>query len=243
MRTSVKLVMLLAVLVICMPAQGEILIYSKVMNCFEATEMFTDVWDVYDGVRKGFLIIDVEYDQNEVAGINQAIQMEFWKDKDGKWFFQEDHELDYDRIVVEDDVYLVLEESRTDNEIFFIMLRGKTKNENIGLGRDAQREVPRLLEGPIIEYYNLDLAYKKTCCASLRLLRRWTRRANDPTIGNQDFEYAENNIVKEWLTRHKYNDIDQGNGAIIDDGQVDNDQNDGDDDDSDYGFPDGIIFF
>jgi hypothetical protein len=245
MKTLAKLVMLLAVLTICTPAKGEILIYSKTMNCFEATEMSTNVWDVYDGVRKGFLIIDVEYDQNEVAGINQAVQIEFWKDKEGKWFLLDNHKFGYERIIFDGDVYLVLEESHTINEIYFLMLRGKTKNENIGLGRDAKREIPRLLEGPIIEYYNLSLGYKKTCCASLRLLSHWTRQANDLNIGNQDLDYARNNIVKEWLTRHKYIDIDQSNGIIIDGGQDNDDQNDGDNDndDSDYDFPNGIIFF
>jgi hypothetical protein len=79
----------------------------------------------------------------------------------------------------------------------------------------------------------------------LRLLSHWTRQANDLNIGNQDLDYARNNIVKEWLTRHKYIDIDQSNGIIIDGGQDNDDQNDGDNDndDSDYDFPNGIIFF
>jgi hypothetical protein len=249
MRTSAKLVMLLAVLAIYMPVRGEILIYSKTMNCFEATETVSGQWYVYDGLRKGFLILDVEYDQGEIVGINQAVQIEYWKDDEGKWFLQDYHKFGYERIVYNGAVYLVLEESYVDGEISFLMLRGKTKVKNVGLGKDAQAEVPRLLEGSVIEYYDTDYIYKRTCCAKLRLLSHWTRRANDPDIGNQDFGYAEYDIVKEWLTRHKYDDSDQIDG-VIDDGDGDEgdedegDEDEGDqDDDDDYSFPNGTILF
>jgi len=246
MKFLVKLIMLLAVSVICTPSQGEILIYTKSMNCFEAIETDPGVWEVYDGSRKGFLIIDVEYDLGEIVGINQATQIEFWKDDYGKWFSQNDHNFVYERIVYDDTVYLVLEDFFTDDELLIFMYRGKTKVMNIGLGKDEKREVPRALEGSIIEHYDVDFLYKRICCASLRLSSNWTRHANDPEIGNQDFEFAEEDIVKDWLLRHGYDDDSQGSGAIDDGGQDDGDQDDdgGDDDDDDDGyFPDGVILY
>jgi hypothetical protein len=236
-----------------MPAQGEILIYTKSMNCFEAMETDPGIWDVYDGSRKGFLIIDVEYDLGRIVGINQAVQLDFWKNDYGKWYSQYHHNFDYERIVDKDTVYLVLEDFYTDEDLLIFMFRGKTKVMNIGLGKDEKREIPRSLEGSIIEYYDVDFLYKRMCCASLRLSSNWTRQANDPDIGNQDFEYAENEIVKYWLLRHGYNDDGQGDGIIDgssqdDDEPDDGDQDDGDDngddgDEDDEYFPSGVVLF
>ncbi len=246
MKTLAKLVMLLAVLSTCMPAQGEILIYAKTLKCFEATEIAPDYWDVYDGSRKGFLILDVEYDQGKIVGINQAVQVEFGKDYDGKWFFQNYHEFGSERIVYNGVVYLVLEEFYTNEELLIFTFRGKTKDMNIGLGRDEKREVPRRLEGFIIENYDVDFLYKRICSASLRFLNRWTQQANNPDIGNQDFEYAEYDIVKEWLISRRYmeaEDAGQDHGDIDDGGQDDGDQDDGDQDDDDDDNQSGIIWF
>jgi hypothetical protein len=228
------------------PAQGEILIYTKSMNCFEAMETEPGIWNIYDGSRKGFLILDVEYDLGEIVGINKATQLDFWKDDYGKWYSQNSHNFNYERIIDDDTVYLVLEDFVTNEDVLIYMFKGKTKVIKIGLGKDEKREVPQSLEGVIIERYDVDFLYKRICCASLRLSGNWTRHANDPDIGNQDFEFAEYDIVKDWLLRHRYNDDGQGNGAIDggsqDGGNQDDGQDDSDGDDGDY-FPDGVVLF
>ena len=69
MRTWAKLVTLLAVLAFCMPAQGEILVYAKTLNCWWADfiEPAEDpnYWDCDTENIKGFLILDVVYDAND----------------------------------------------------------------------------------------------------------------------------------------------------------------------------------
>ena len=93
------------------------------------------------------------------------------------------------------------------------MLKGKSREINVGLGREEKRKVPRLHEDPIIDYYSIEPIDKRICCTSLRLLSMWTRRANDFELGDQNFEYAEYEIIKDCLIRKGYGEM----RAVIDD--------------------------
>jgi hypothetical protein len=214
MKVVVKLLMLLAVLVICIPAHGQgdstILIYAKTMKCFEAWEIRDGIWDLFSGTYKGFLVLDVFFLDGEIDGINGAIQIDYWKDDDGKWYSTDFYELDYERIMFEGEVWWVLEELDIEIEpdgVQVMLLNGQTRNINVGLGRDTRFEAPSVLQGSIIEFFP-DEPYKLVCCESLKLLPNWTRRANNPDKGDGDLKYAVYNIVGAWLERRGFEQED-----------------------------------
>jgi hypothetical protein len=207
MKTMVKLAMLLAVLAICMPAQGEILIYSKLYNCWDAASLDGLVWDVDEWTQRGFLTLNVDYDPNgEPNEILGAYQVEYERDGRDKWYWDYPEEFDIERVEAGGEVIWVLEYIHADSETSaeIIMLRGKPKDMNIGLGRDAKREVARVLTGNIL-YLNVGMGVQKEMCSfSLRLHSRFTRLANDPDECNQSFECAVLGLVIPWLEQRGY---------------------------------------
>ena len=206
MKTLVKLVMLLAVLAICMPAQGEILIYSKLYRCWEAWE--DDGWNVDEETQKGFLVLDVEYYQGEIIGIDEAYQVEYWKDGRDKWYWYYPEEYIVERVDVGDEVIWVFEQLDGDEgEAEIIMVRGKSRDMNIGLGRDAQREVARVLNGYVLYLYLGMGVEKEMCTLSMRLHGRFTRLANDPGECDQSFECALFGMVAGWLEDRGYDEV------------------------------------
>ena len=226
MKTMAKFVMLLALLAFCLPADGEILIFTKTLRCFEVDgERELDngdewLWDAGDERITGYLILEVEYDENgEIDYINDAEQVEYWRDGRERWFEQWGEGYDVERIEIEDRagrpiVYWVLEDWDTWSNgfegIWFIMLKGRARMVNIGLGwaPEERREVASMLDGCLLFWESWideepipDIEYieKSLCCETLRLHPWWTRLANDPDIGDQDFEFAVWDIVKAWL--------------------------------------------
>jgi hypothetical protein len=210
MKTMGKLGMLLAVLAICMPAQGEILIYSKQYECWGASSADMLVWNADEWAQRGYLVLDVDYDPNgEPNEILQAEQIEF--NRRDKEFWQITEDYDIERIEVGRDVIWVIEYVYGDGfgaEI--IMLKGTPKNMNIGLGIDAKREVARKLTGYMMYFYGGMGIQKQMCTMSLRLHGGWTKCANKP-VGDdgcdQDFDCAKDNIVKARLIRKGYVEV------------------------------------
>ena len=233
MKTLAKFVMLLVVLAFCLPADGEILIFTKTGKCFEADgERELDdgewLWGVWEERLTGYLILEVEYDENgEIDYINHAEQVEYWREGRERWYEQFPEWFDVERIEILDRwdrpiVYWVLEawdtwEDEGEEGIWFIMLRGRARMVNIGLGwaDEEKREVAAMLEGccqewdwwEILDGPGTEYIEKWMCCETLRLHPWWTRLANDPDVGDQDFEFAVFEIVKYWLEWLGYEEL------------------------------------
>jgi hypothetical protein len=172
MKTLAKFVMLLVVLAFCLPADGEILIYTKTMKCFGAEGYTVDgdpwVWDwVGDERVTGFLILDVVYDGNDLVYIEDAEQVEYWREGRDKYYEQWGEWFELERIELPGRtewapriVWWVLEnwwldEDETYEHAGFVMHRGKAKMGNIGLGwrRADQKEVAPALQG-CLQYFD-----------------------------------------------------------------------------------------
>ena len=210
MKTLAKLVLVLVLFALCVPANGEILIYSKSYHCWEAWEVLDNGvdWEVDEWTQKGFLVLDVEYYQGEIIAINSAEQIEYDRRDKEYWQIKEDFEIE--RIDIGDEVIWVLEEYEIDTGpdlVAIVMIRGKAKDMNIGLGRDNQREVARVLNGYIMYLYLGEGIEKGMCTMSLRLHSKWTKCANNPEECDQDFECAVFDIVKAWLQRRGYEEV------------------------------------
>jgi hypothetical protein len=207
-----------------------ILVYRKTMKCFEADgEREAEgewLWETGEERVTGYLILDVSYDEDgQIAEIWGAMQIEYWRDGRDRWYEHLKEWFEVERIEIEDRagrpvVYWVLENwNRWGLDglggMSFTMLRGNARMANIGLGWAAaeKREVPSMLEG-CLQYWERwldeeptpDMEYidKSMCCESLRLHPWWTRLANDPDVGDGDFEFAVYEIVVAWLERLGY---------------------------------------
>ena len=249
MKVLAKLAVLLSVFTLCIPTQAEILIYNKTIKGLTSNgEGATDPndpnivdwsWDAGEQTDRGFLILDVEIDPNDatVAGINKAMQVEYWKDGEEKYFEQISYSFDIERIETDDTTYWVLTDIFTpqEDQVLILMVKGKAKLCNIGLGsKENRREVPLILRGSALAFLQdedegMESTYKEVLTVSLRLHSRWTRLANlyweayDPFVDYYNpFEWAEGGmdkegelygIVKEWLIRRGYVDIENGSGA------------------------------
>lgn len=275
MKALVKLAALLAVLTICIPAKGEILIYNKTMTGFAAEgDGVTDPsnqsvvnWDWLAGKRvdKGFLILDVEMDENDhITNINEAVQVEYWKNGHEKYYEEIPHSFEIQRIVANGSTYWVLRDiyAPDADQISIIMVEGQVKMSNIGLGsKENQKEVPLKLSGSVLTFLYgqeqyLHYIYEEILTVSLRLNQQWTRLANEyweiynPRLDAYDpFEWALGGIdkngepygiVHEWIIQHGYSEAEQGSG-FTDGSSQDNDDQDDTDDPNDYGNQSGII--
>ena len=223
MKTLTGITMVLGVLAICLPAHSEILIYRKTMTCVEVEgeEVLGNGpewdWARYSGRPRGYLILDVDYEDGRIAQINNAVQVEYWIEGPRKYYRQIEHEFDVRRVEVGLGVYWVLEDLAEEplDGLRFMIIEGRTRNTNIGLGWGILRPAPPLLKGAFLRRASSDTyVYRQVCSSmSLRVHWSWTRRANSPVGGDQDFGYAEWDIVKTWLERLGYEEVEDGEPA------------------------------
>ena len=214
-------------------ANTGILIYKMSLKCFEAEgDRPVDgewVWQAEEEKRTGYLIVEVAYDPNgQIAEIWGATQIAYWRDGRDRWYEHLKEGFNIERIEIEDRpgrpvVYWVLENwNAWDYDgvegIRFNMLRGNARMTNIGLGWAAaeKREVASMLEG-CFQYWerwldeepepDIESIDKSLCCETLRLHPWWTRLANDPDVGDGEFEFAVFEIVVAWLERLGYQEV------------------------------------
>ena len=181
MKTGAKLIMLLAVLAICMPAQGEFLIYKvngrdKGAESNGSDEIFTDS-------SRSYLIIEVVYEDGVIVDMNpQAYTVEYWREgRDKFWEVNED----LDELVIQrfDDGRRVLYSLANVNEIegsyvfFASLLHGRAQTPRVFDGV----EVPMTLSGYTLE--NIVGDESTIIKVNCRLENRGTRDINeDPEV-------------------------------------------------------------
>lgn len=192
MKTIIKLIMLLAVLGICIPAQAEILIYSKTIKCWVAENMGDDDWDIYIERIKGFLILEVVIEFDEIVDINDAVQIEYAKSGRERWVDIYFPEFDIEKITDGGKVQFVLTDPNfVDGDFWITMLTGAGKKYNIGL--QHRQEIPRQLKGHTLWHDFLDI--NTICDMNMRIQQKFTKEANE---GEMDLSDAYG-IVQDWL--------------------------------------------
>jgi hypothetical protein len=196
-------------------------------------------WDAGEQIDRGFLVLDAEIDPNDatITDINKAVQVEYWKNGRLKYYEQISYKFNVERIEIDDKAYWVLTDIFTpqEDQVLILMVKGIARLSNIGLGsKENRREIPLTLRGSALAFLQnedeeLESTYKETLTVSLRLNHRWTRLANlyweayDPSTDYYNpFEWAKGGInkegqlygiVKEWLIRRGYIDVESGSGA------------------------------
>ncbi len=184
MKTLTKLIMLLAVLAICMPAQGAVLVYKQTLQCWDANEAEIG-WDVEDTRVRGYLVLEVIYDKDgSIASIPNATLIEY--DRREKLFWEINHTFNVVRVVNGDKIEWVLVESITDKaQADLTMLRGIARDTRIGV--DDSNEAARLLKGHLLSYWTNESQSLQMSQYKLRLYSSLTRLYNKEGL---DFDAA-----------------------------------------------------
>ena len=193
METIKKLFALLILLAVYMPAHGEILIYQKTIRGYDCNAL-DDVWEVYQRRSRGYLVIEFEYEYvEEVKFVNilNAKQIDYYNEDDEKWYEVEEHEFEVKRSDYNGKLMWFLTETVVDQfvGIRILMLQGPAVDSNIGLGREALREIPKKLKGNYLNDQQLSIThFIDAWDISLRLHSQWTSIANNPNRLNGNFD-------------------------------------------------------
>ena len=195
MKTMARLVMLLVIVTICLPAQGDILIYNKTVK-WEGVE-FGEPDDVYRETNRGFLILEVTIENGEITSVDNARQIIYGGAGQDKWTDEWTHYFDIYRFEDGNIVGYGLTEFDSDEGYnYAFSVGGLARRQNIG--NADPNEVPKHLVGNAIEHEPGDFSERGTY--DLRLNNCMTRDANkdDMTFGEAY------NMVREWLTDRGY---------------------------------------
>jgi hypothetical protein len=204
MKALAKSVMVLIALGFCLPSFGEILVY-KCTSTGTGIEQNGE-WKVQSETHRSYIILEVNYNDFTVT---QAERIDYWKDKEGKWFEQNPMDLELVRVEYGSKVQWgillkeidIVEEEVTGN---FLITAGSARSRNIGTGEN--REVANTLSGYVLsdttEDENREFGMSKL---SLTLYPSWTYWANgeDEDECDQDFDCTRLKI-KEILDEKRY---------------------------------------
>lgn len=200
MKVLAKLIMLLIVLAVCVPANADILIYKKTLQCWNAYSPGVGIWNVDKSRIRGYFILEVNYNPDgTLAGIVDAAQVDYWRDRqEGKLYEVIDHDFDIIRVVDRRSVIWVFVQSEIDvDDINLIMLRGGARKTYIG--SSTNMEAPKKINGDQLFYWD-DGDWLITCKWSLRFYKKFTEWSNT----DQDDLYTATTNIEAWLINSGY---------------------------------------
>jgi hypothetical protein len=193
MKTMARLVMLLVVVTICLPVRGDILIYNKTVT-WEGVDLGEED-DVYRETDRGFLILEVTYEGDEITSVDNAIQIIYGGRGQDKWIDEWTHNLDIQRFQDGNIIgYGLVEYDSDDGYFYALWISGRAKEQNIG--NADPNEVPQSLVGTAIEHDTGNYSERGTY--NLRLNNPATRAANEESM---DFEQAYDMVIEHLNAR------------------------------------------
>jgi hypothetical protein len=206
MKTLGTMAVLLVVLGLCLPSYAEILVYKSTQN---ATTYLQDggEWHVETVVRKGYLVVEVDYD---AGTITQGAGIGYGRDADGKWYEQNTVNFELVRVESGTSVRWVVMEKDVEfdgQEItggIFSMVTGLARDRSIGTAE--KQEVANKLSGyGLYDEAGDGQRYITESTLSATLYPAWTYWANGDgeNEGNQDFDTTTQMIV-DYLTNRGY---------------------------------------
>jgi hypothetical protein len=208
MKMAGKIAVLLAVLGLCLPSYGEILVY-KYTNKGNEFKQKEGGWEARNQPETSYIVLNVNYDDYTIT---QAEVINYWRDRSGKWFDRGSVELELVRITYGNKVHWVIMVKQADfNEAQelvgggFVMLAGAARNRNIGTGN--AREVASSLSGYSLWDRIEEDGWRRIEMPkdSMTLHASWTSWANadDENKGHQDFA-ATTGMIANYLIAKGY---------------------------------------
>jgi len=211
MKFSAKLAIFVILLVFCLPAYCEILIYEYTTNG-DYYGRRNGVWEVEIEDDKGYLVIEVMYNVDGTIELNQALYIEFWGDNEGKWFrvVESGFDLEIERVEYGGEVqWLFLERDVEETETHLMTAEGRAYEQDIG--KEDKREVATKLNGYDLEVRRDPLAERDFYCemeeVTVAIHSSWTKYANDGEKGLAQNYAAAVQYVKDELQKKGYQEV------------------------------------
>ncbi|MCK4784851.1 MAG: hypothetical protein KAV87_13950 [Desulfobacteraceae bacterium] len=192
MKTLAKLVILLAVVALSVPAYGEILLYNIKEKEICDYEYEGGQWEIRVGSGRGYLVLDVDFLTGTIV---EATSIGYWKEKGGtKWYDADPINLELVVVDAKRKSWVILEKIATPDKHAILMVAGTVKSTNVGSGQN--QEVAKSLKG-----YNLNDETNgpspelEMDSLSLKLHSKGTKSFNDPLGINGNFNDSVQEVV------------------------------------------------
>lgn len=206
MKMWSKLAFMSAIFATCLPARGEILIYQMKMNYFSTLGQEEPWTSVSEDKVNAYVVLDVSYaPDGSINSINNAVKYEYDVWGRFKWYWTQVHYFQVANIETDRATEWVIVETEYLAGAEIWVMKGKAMDAKIGLSGNEKRVVARQFKGDILVVLTGVEGGYQTCSFSMRLNTQLTQRANDINEGNQDFDYAMDDIVEEYLEDKGYN--------------------------------------
>ena len=203
MRTLARLAVLVVVAALCLPAHGEILIYTSSGSGTWYHLAGDGTGEVDKETDKGYVVLDVTYNEDGTITVNEAHSIRYWKDNDGKWYEQDElEELEIVRVPDGTKVqWVIVEKGAEDGSAWIVLLAGKASEQDIGAAEN--QEVAKSLKGYILRDETYDGERELSMRKMSLKYSGWTKWANDPDGGDGDI-LAAKGYIEDYLEGKGY---------------------------------------
>lgn len=195
-------------IVLCSQADAEILIYKTTISGYEYNGVSGE-WEGIERKDRGYLVLDIEYvedEENERINVVNAIEIKYWKDEDDYLYDEINRDYHITRVEYKGNILWFLAGSYADAiEVQALITKGQTKETMVDFNQEVTKEVASQLTGNNLSDIQLGTGhYVDTWSTTFRLHSQWTKVANDAGYGNGDFDYAVDEIIKNYLIKRGY---------------------------------------
>jgi len=207
MKVVTKLLILLVILAICTPSQGEILVYNVRQKSWYVYGSESE-WSAYAYRSRGYLIVDASVDANSaVDGIDESTLIEYGKSTGGdKWYSESDPNLDFRRVADANDVNdgnwaLLGGDADSEGGTLTVLHGGPTKNVCIGSTDPIPPELaPFLIGQTLTSDPGMMSNYFKIEDWKAKLNKKETKYANQWALTKEEVE----DLLRDDLSRKGY---------------------------------------
>lgn len=191
MRILIEASISLAILFICLPAKGEVLIYKKKTENFSATGEEQPWTQIDDVINRGFFVFEVTYSpEGSINLIKKAMEISYRTTNGRQWYWHKVHQFDIAPVTLNNRLLWILIEKDYEFGAEILILKGWATNTRIDSNTREKKRIPRQLEGSFLSDLRIDERDIQISEISMRILTDMTRFANDEDAGNQDFDFA-----------------------------------------------------
>ncbi len=182
-------------------SSAEILIYKVDNYCLEFNGV-DGQWEKDVKGERGFLVLELNYLEDDNIDVNEAVQIMYWRDGTDKFYGEYSHNIDIMRVLMDRQIYwLLVEKNANSIDVQMQILMGPVDDNS----EDISGEIANELSGTYLSDTQLGVGhYIDINNVTFRLDSRWTSWANEAGRGGGDFDYAVSDIVVSYLEEKRY---------------------------------------
>lgn len=208
MRNWKETIIILVILLICVPVNGEVFVYNTITKEFTAKEEEVQPWgEISEVENRGFFIIEPIYNEDgSIEYIRKATEIRYRTIGEYQWYWFEEHEFDIAQVNLGNRLLWILIDKDYESGSEILILEGQTSNNRINNTTREIRRIPRKMEGNYLSDLDNEGRTIRTIEMTMRLNTEMTYIANDENLGNQEFDYVLD-VICENLKNEGYNPL------------------------------------